>query len=198
MKSQTVFNVLPPPFETLPPQALTAFDLTVGETLFLQGDTATAIYFLQEGEMRLVRHSEAGTVVPVFEAVAGDTFAEAALFSPTYHCDAVAVKRSALVALNKHVILSKMVDDPEFGRTLAKRFASQVQTYRRKLEILAISSAEERVFAALSDGYLTGKVVDFADEINLSQEATFRTLSQLVRKGRIEKPKRGTYRVKKT
>ncbi len=188
--------MLPPPFDILPLSALTKRSLVLGEALFLQGDAVRAIFFLLAGELRLVRHGEGGNTVPVFKAVAGDTFAEAALFSTRYHCDAIAAKDSTVVVLDKVTILSKMACDPEFGKALAQRFASQVQTYRRKLEILAIPGAEDRVFVALADGLLNGKVVDFADEIGLSHEATFRALSNLVRVGRVIRPRRGCYRAK--
>ncbi|MDU8929830.1 Crp/Fnr family transcriptional regulator [Alisedimentitalea sp. MJ-SS2] len=187
--------MLPPPFDHLPATAASTKKLDAGERLFLQGDKTTSIYFLASGDIRLVRYGEAGHLVPVFRAAAGDTFAEAALFSPTYHCNAVAQTPSTVIALNKTEILQAMAQDPLFGLALAQRFAGQVQRYRRKLEILAIPKAEDRVFAALSDGWLTGKVVDFASEIGLSHEATFRALAQLVRKGRAVKVARGLYRV---
>ncbi len=86
-----------------------------------------------------------------------------------------------------------MENNPGFAVALAQQFAGQVQTYRRRIEILAISSAENRVLTALSDGWLTGKVVDFAAEIGLTHEATFRALSNLVRDGRVVKTGRGRY-----
>lgn len=187
--------MLPAPFDQLTATSQNSRVVTEGEHLFLQGDVARAIYFVQRGEIRLVRHGEAGTLVPVFRALSGDTFAEAALFSPVYHCDAVASRPSTVISLNKPVILSVMERDPSFALALTKRFAGQVQAYRRRLEIQAIASAHDRVLAALSDGWLTGTVVDFAAEIGLSHEATFRALSRLVQDGRAVRPARGCYQV---
>lgn len=187
--------MLPSPFDKLPSGAVRKISLAAGQRVFRQGDAAASIYFLAAGEVRLVRYGEGGGIIPVFRAAPGDTFAEASLFSPEYHCDAEAALPSVVVSVSKTAILKAMAKEPAFGHALACRFASQVQGYRRKLEILAIPGAEDRVFAALTDGWLTGKIVDFADEIRLSNEATLRALSALVRKGRVSRPARGCYRV---
>ncbi len=187
--------MLPPPFDQLHSDAIRKISLAAGERVFRQGDKAAFIYYLAAGEVRLVRYSEGGSIIPVFRAVAGDTFAEASLFSPEYHCDAEAALPSEVLSVSKQAVLKTMAKDPAFGHALACRFASQVQGYRRKLEILAIPGAEDRVFAALSDGWLIGKIADFADEIRLSNEATIRALSALVRKGRVSRPARGCYTV---
>lgn len=186
--------MLPSPFDQLPHHAIKTINLEAGERVFHQGDTPGSIFFLQTGAIRLVRFGEAGSLIPIFRAFPGDTFAEAALFSPTYYCDAEAETASSVVALSKPVILNQMQNDAQFGLALTQRFATQVQGYRRKLEIVSIPGAEDRVFAALSDGWLTGKVVNFAGDIGLSHEATFRALSKLVSEGRAVKLGRGRYK----
>ena len=64
--------------------------LQKGETLFCQGDETFAIFVVRRGQVRLVRHMEDGSEVLLHTARAGSTFSEAALFSPAYHCDAIA------------------------------------------------------------------------------------------------------------
>ncbi len=88
-----------------------------------------------------------------------------------------------------------MSNDAAFSFQLTRMFAHQVQLYRRKLEILAIKNAEDRVLTALSDGWLKTTVTDFAAEIGLSQEATARALSELVKTRKVTKFGRGRYQI---
>lgn len=186
--------MLPAPFNRLRPMDVTTRVLRSGDTLFRQGDAVRAIIHIRQGRIHLVRHTESGREVPIFQAGANDTLAEAALFSDRYHCDATAAIESEVHIIKKHAILDAMRQDPTFGIDLVRRLSGQVQSYRRRLELLAIGSAEGRVLAALADGRLRGTVMEFAAEIGLSHEATYRALSALVRAGRAEKTGRGRYR----
>lgn len=169
--------------------------LAPGEAVFRQGDPTRGMFRLDEGAVTLVRHTEAGGEVVLHRATPGETFAEASLFSETYHCDAIAAARTALVAYDRRKVLRRFREDPDFALSLARRFATQVQGYRRKLELLAIRGAEERVFAALAEGTPAASVKSFAAEIGLTHEAVYRALGRLVRDGRVEKTGRGRYRI---
>lgn len=184
---------LPTPFDRLPKRDLMPRHLCSGDTLFRQGDPVRAMFFLEYGAVNLIRHTDAGQKVSMFRAVSGDTMAEPALFSEAYHCDAVAEDNSSVLYLDKGLVLDVMAQDPSFATSLVQRLAMQVQTYRRRLELLAIRSAEDRVIAGLADGRLTGSVMNFAADLGLSHEAVYRALSKLVRDGRIVRPARGIY-----
>lgn len=171
-------------------------NLRLGEHLFHQGDTAFGIFFVERGNLRLVRHTETGHCITMFRAGTGETFAEPSLFSPKYHCDAVADEISSVRFIDKSKVLSAMSNDPKFATNLIERLAGQVQGYRRRLELLAIRSAKDRVLAALADGWLTGTVVGFASDIGLCQEVVYRALSDLVLDGKVERSARGVYRLK--
>ncbi len=187
---------IPPPFDTLPGAARRAVTLDRGAALFRQGDASSAIFFLHTGAIDMIRHTEAGQKVTLFRARAGDTLAEPALFSEVYHCDAVAELPSRVSRFDRGAVLDLIRADNAFALALVARLSGQVQGYRRRLELMAIRSAPERVFAGLADGRLTGSVIDFAAELGLTHEAVYRALSELVRAGRVERPARGAYRVK--
>lgn len=187
---------LPKPFDTLPPGSLTPRNLDKGAVLFRQGDATRAVFFLRDGAVSMIRHTEAGQQVTMFRAGAGDTLAEPALFSDHYHCDAVAVQPSTVLCFDKPAMLARMAEEPAFAAALVKRLAGQVQGYRRRLELLAIRSATDRVLAGLADGRLTGSVLEFATELGLSHEAVYRALSELVQSGQVERPARGVYRIR--
>ena len=185
----------PAPFHMLPPRGISVRDLKKGSALFRQGDVSTAMFFIQSGAISLMRHTEAGQKVTMFQAMSGDTIAEPSIFSQTNHCDAIADQDSVVLGFDKPAVLSCMATDTAFAAALVKRLAGQVQTYRRRLELLAIRSAPDRVLAGLADGRLTGTVVEFAAELGLSHEAVYRALSDLVESGQVARPARGQYRV---
>lgn len=187
---------IPPPFDALQGPARNVMTLDRGAALFRQGDTSSAVFFVHTGTIDMTRHTEAGQKVTLFRACAGDTLAEPALFSEVYHCDAVAVSPSRISRFDRGAVLDLIRADKTFAQALVARLANQVQGYRRRLELMAIRSAPERVFAGLADGWLTGSVMDFADELGLTHEAVYRALSELVNNGRVERPARGVYRVK--
>src|SRR5688572_33288297 len=64
--------------------------LAVGATLFRQGDPVVAVYVVEQGQIAMVRHTPEGRRVTLFTAGPNESFAEPALFSEVYHCDAVA------------------------------------------------------------------------------------------------------------
>lgn len=60
-----------------------------GEVLFRKDDTAIGLYAVEEGHVRLCRVDANGREITLHTAGPGDLVAEASLFSPRYHCDAV-------------------------------------------------------------------------------------------------------------
>lgn len=186
---------LPAPFDRLGQNARKSISLEAGVSLFLQNAPTRGLYFLEHGGLELRRFSGIGDTIILHRVTKGETFAEASLFASGYHCEAVATIKSDVLELDRKAVLDYFAADKEFAIALTARFASQIQSYRRRLEIVAIRSAMDRVHAALLDGMLTGNIKSFASEIGLSHEAVYRALSQLVRQKHIEKIARGQYRL---
>lgn len=177
----------------LPPTACLEFNLDRGQIAFRQGDKSLGMFAVLSGEIQLQRHTEAGVMVVIHTARAGGSFAEASLFSDQYHCDAVAMEASLIVRYDKKAINHLLATNPEFAATITRQFAVQIQAYRRQLELQAIGSAKERVFAGLVEGMLKSDIKTFASQIGLSHEAVYRALSELVAAHRIKKTGRGKY-----
>jgi CRP-like cAMP-binding protein len=133
--------MLPPPFDLLPSSALTPRSVKKGQSLFRRNDPATAMYHVTLGQVHLLRHTRRGDEVIIHRAHADESFAEAALFSAAYHCDAVAAADTELVRLDKAAILERMKQDQDFAVAISARFAGQIQDYRRRIEITAIRNA---------------------------------------------------------
>lgn len=188
--------MLPSPFDKIAEISKTESSHLATQTIFRQDSKTRGMFFVKNGEIELQRHTENGDRVVIHRAYAGETFAEASLFSDVYHCDAVAQSQCEVIEFDRQAVLLLFEEDSKFAKALAARFAIQVQSYRRRLELLAIRSAKERVHAGKVDGLLGGDVMSFASEICLSHEATYRALSTLVTDGRIKKTGRGQYLAK--
>lgn len=184
---------LPKPFSRLNRDHLFVKRYERNETVFRQGAKSVALYYVHQGCVELRRYTSDGESIVIHRARSGETFAEASLFSSNYHCDAITGTACILVGMKKSAVLAQFKDDPGFAYDLSARFASQIQLNRRRFELLAIRSAEERVFTALADGMLSGSIVSFAGEIGLTNEATYRALAALVGRGKIIKSARGRY-----
>ena len=169
--------------------------LNKGETLFRQGDAARNIYAVTRGRIRLIRHLDDGGTVTLHIARAGESFAEAALFSDVYHCDAVADEASQVTIHAKDALLKTFKSDKHAATGFMARLARQVMGLRSRLELRNIRSARDRVMQFLllsredgSDSVSFDRPLrEVAGEIGLSHEAFYRTLAGLEKNGRIER-----------
>lgn len=187
--------IIPSPFDLIAAPERRIIDLKLGETVFRQGDETKGLYCVIEGSLELIRNHQNGHSVVIYKAGQGETFAEASLYSDFYHCDARATEPSKVVLLSKNSVLAAIRTDYAFAEKLMKRFGSQIQGYRRRLELLTINDATERTFAAITDQMLTGSIMQLSREIGLSHEAVYRSLAELVRQKRLLKTGRGRYDV---
>ena len=170
-------------------------DLAPGEMVFRQGDSASAIFAVEQGRVRLVRHTVDDHRVALHTARAGELFAEAALFSDIYHCDAAADVPSRVRVLSKSKLLAAFDEDPQVAKRFMAILARQVMTLRTRLEQRSIRSARERILQHLAllageDGstvQLEGTLIDLAAEIGLTHEVLYRNLAALERDGFVRR-----------
>lgn len=168
-------------------------DLAAGEALFRQGDRASAIFEVEHGRLRLIRHTIDSRPVTLHTARAGELFAEAALFADRYHCDAVAASDARVRLHPKRALLAAFRDDPALGERFMATLAHQIHALRSRLEGRNIRSARERVLnhlvlaadPATRTVTLDGTLIDLAGEIGVSHEALYRTLAALAKDGLI-------------
>ncbi|MDE2167675.1 MAG: metalloregulator ArsR/SmtB family transcription factor [Alphaproteobacteria bacterium] len=173
----------------------TSRDLVAGESLFHQGDTASAIYQVEQGRVLLTRCTADNRLITLHTARAGEFFAEAGLFSAVYHCDAVAAMPSRVWAYPKQRLLAAFQSDPALAFRFTATLARQIQSLRARLEGRNIRSARERVLhhLALAAGgnersvHVDGTLINLAQEIGLTHEALYRTLAALEKEGVIRR-----------
>jgi CRP-like cAMP-binding protein len=173
--------------------------VAAGERLFQQGDRASAIFEVVSGRLRLVRRTIDDHLVALFTARPGDLLAEAALFSDSYHCDAVAATGSSVRVYPKRALLPALRKHPALFEAFAARLARQLQALRARMELRNIRSARERLLQYLwlsAEGggrtvAIDGQLQDLAADLGLSREALYRTLAALEADGVVERAASG-------
>ena len=167
--------------------------LAAGQALFRAGSRANGFFEVIGGTVRLIRVDRNGREAVLQTACAGDTLAEASLFSPAYHCDAVAATDAVVRRFPKSVMLAELQRDPRLARAFAAMLARQVMTLRTCLETRNIHSARERVrhFLAVNAGadrrtvVVPGTLKQLAADLGLTHEALYRTLARMAADGEI-------------
>lgn len=173
------------------------------QALFRQGELASAIFMVETERVKLVRYLNSGTEVCLHVARAGESFAESALFSETYHCDAIAEIPSCIAVYPKQVVLQLLESRPEFALNFTARLTKQIQSLRTQLELRDIHSARDRTLQYLilltEPRQPTPKqptimfdrpLKDVASDIGLTHEAFYRALAQLEQEGYIKRNRR--------
>lgn len=183
--------------EALTGRDRTRLSLRAGEAVFHQGAAAAAVYAVKRGRVRLTRRLEDGSAVILYVARIGETFAEAALFTDRYHCDALAVTDSEIEVIPRAGVRARLERDPALCLDLAGTLAAQVRDLRARLELRNIRSARERVLAwlRLQVERVPGAVeldqpwTAIAAELGLTHESVYRALAALESRGTIRREK---------
>lgn len=179
-------------YSLCPPRVL---DIPTDGRVFHQGNPAKEIFLIREGQVRLVRYTEHGAALTLFRAQTGQTFAEAALFSPFYHCTAVADRNSRIACFAKDKLLAALEAHPPAMLRIIALLSRQVRDLRTLLEIRSIPSAPERVMQYLrlhadpGSGVYTATTTlkDVAQELGLAHETFYRVLAGLEKENRLRK-----------
>ncbi len=176
--------------------------LKAGQSLFRQGSRTVGLYEILSGKVRLVRVDRSGREAILHSASAGETIAEASLFAPTYHCDAIATTSAVVRLYPKAMMLAEFQRNRKASEAFMAMLAHQIMNLRTSLEQRNIHSARDRIQHYLvvnvgSDGRtvtLGGTLKELAGELGLSHEALYRALAEMASDGEIER-RRGMIRL---
>lgn len=166
--------------------------------IFLQDAPATHLFLVVRGRIRLVRQAVTGQTATLHVAEAGELFAEGALFSDVYRCDAIADQASEIRCVSKPELLRYLQDSPSLALELLERVTRQLHQARLLIELRNIRSAEARVMQHLrlllpanSDELTLARPLNkIANELGLTHEVYYRCLAKLARDGLIERTAR--------
>jgi CRP/FNR family transcriptional regulator, dissimilatory nitrate respiration regulator len=76
-------------------------NLAHDEPLFRQGERANAVFLIVSGRLRMVRNLASGDRITIHTGRTGELFAEGALYSDVYQCDAIAAEPTRVRACGK-------------------------------------------------------------------------------------------------
>lgn len=163
-----------------------------GATLFRVGRRPSAMYFVNTGEVALLRHGIDGDQV-ILQRMRHGLVAEASLLSARYHCDASALCDSDVTVIPLHGLVAALEGDAAFTLRWVAMLNKEVRSLRMRCERLSLNTVEARVMHLLQTepgdrGVSIGAGLKFiAREIGVTHEALYRCLAILERQGRIER-----------
>ncbi|MFZ0931084.1 MAG: Crp/Fnr family transcriptional regulator [Syntrophobacteraceae bacterium] len=159
-----------------------------GTILFAPGDESRGFYAVSSGAVRLYRVSPAGKEITLAIADAGNTFAEASIFSDIYHCYAEALKDSTLSLIKKTDFLEMLRSDALFACAWIKFLSLEVINLRQRIEELSIKTPKARIISYIlllseiqrSDFVtLPGHRKSIATLLGMTHETFYRTAKEL-------------------
>lgn len=162
-----------------------------GETLYRRGDRPSAMLWVLDGELRLVRFAVDGSVL-IMQRVQSGFIAEASMDASAYHCDVVAAVAGKLLRFPLPLFRAELERDAAFRQAWMRRLALEVRKLRAQSERLSLHNAAERIVHYLetegSDGAVTlsQSRKAWAAELGLSHEALYRTLRRLREEGVVD------------
>jgi CRP-like cAMP-binding protein len=156
--------------------------LADGAAVFFAGDAVRFLFVVRDGGVQMLRRHPGGTAIVLQRVRAGGLVAEASLFAPCYHCDAVAQGPARLARIPKTAVLEHHLKQPQWLQAFAAHLASEVQRTRGRAELLSFKRVADRLDAwlTLNGGQMPkrGRWGDWADELGVSPEALYRELAK--------------------
>ena len=152
-----------------------------GAFLFHRNDPVETLHAVRSGTVRLLRHQADGQAAVLQRAGPGDVLAEASVFSAEYHCDGIAMTDAETSAYAVADVKRLLDTDMRFCRAWAAAMSLQLQSTRRRAELVSLRTVAERLDAwlAWNDSGMPSKGgwKSVAEEIGVSPEALYREMA---------------------
>lgn len=172
--------------------------------MFQEGAPVSHVYFVLEGEVRVLRYLLNGQELVFFRARSGAALSEAGVFVNKHPYTAVATVDSHLALIQKTRLLKLLYSNPSFTEQF---FFCMTWRYTEALmlrELLSIRSADERLLmwfqwqANMGNDVLDleGRMGGLGAELGLTRESVYRSLASLEKRKFIER-QHGVVRVLK-
>ena len=121
-------------------------ELERGATIFLQGETATGVYIVAEGWVKLYRIAPNGAEAVVGVFTRGDSFGEAVAFkSDPYPVSAECATDCRLIRIDTDVILRLIQNEPELAVALLSSTFAHLHRLVGQIEQLKAQTGAQRV-----------------------------------------------------
>lgn len=117
-----------------------------GDTIFLQGDVASACFVVIDGWVKLYRLTAAGDEAVVAVFTRGQSFAEAAAFTDgVYPVSGEAATETTLLAIPCRPLIELIRRDPEVGLAMLGSTSRHLQMLVQQIEQLKAHTGAQRV-----------------------------------------------------
>ncbi len=118
-----------------------------GADIFQLGDKATAFFFIIEGWVKLYRMTREGEEIIINVFAPGETFAEAAVFSPLqrYPVNAQAVEDVTALEIPRQLLVSKIRENSDLALTMLGSISAHQRLLVQQIEQLTAKSAPQRI-----------------------------------------------------
>lgn len=157
------------------------FELAAKSALFRQSDSITRLYWLKDGQARLVRRSLEGQEITL-QSLSSGLIAEASLYQDYYHCDGLIEQDSVGFQANRNRFEEALSASSDLHHAFSRYLASNLREARAISEIKSLKRIAERVDAWIAlkgpDSLRKGELTGVAAQIGVTREALYRELSR--------------------
>lgn len=176
-------------------QRCTRVRLEAGDTLFHEGDEASALYVILAGRIRIEQTTMAGESQVIAIRTKGDVLGEMApLEGQPRFADAVALSPCRMLLLSRADFEGFVLKHPDASLSLLRTMSSRLREMSERFADLRSKSVEERLLQDMrtraDEGGLVrpeGSQGTWAEVLGCTREVLNRTLQRLVKKGAIRK-----------
>lgn len=162
-----------------------------GEIVFAEDDEAKYVGILKKGELSISSYSLSGQEIIYNEIEEGGIFGNNLIFSDQsfYRGHVIAKKDSEILLYSKAAFMRILQTNKEFLEAYLNLEANFAKTLNGQIKLLCIPSAEERFLYYLKQQKrLTFKSISsLAGSLFLTRESLSRTISKLVKEGKIKR-----------
>lgn len=174
-------------------------------SLFTQGQAADAIFFIEDGLVKLTRTNDHGGHIILSICGPGHLIGEEALSTDTntYYSEAEVLSTSNIYRIPRETLTQAIVNNPELSNALVSYLLHRKLALAMKVELLCLHDVEYRILHYLAelsalvkpledgDGYQVPITqLELADLIGATRETTSTTLNQLERRGLVKLSRR--------
>jgi CRP/FNR family transcriptional regulator, dissimilatory nitrate respiration regulator len=172
--------------------------LQAGEIVFIDGDPAENIYYLESGLVRLVHYTESGQAVNHYAIMPGGFLAEVLVVVDHYLCTAVAEEPSQILVIPKQPFVNALRQDGNLLFSFLGEVAYRLHMTKMLMELRGIRLAHERVlnyFQIIAQPGTNAVILDrpfkeIARDLDLTPETFSRAMALLQEEGRISREER--------
>lgn len=173
--------------------------------LFSQEQPADAVYFIEDGLVKLTRHSSAGGRIILTIRGSGHLVGEEAMTQEAtqYYAEAEVLTAATIFRIPRDVVFRSLAAHPQFTSELVSYLLKRRLALAEKVELLCLRDVEYRILHYLAelselvkpseDGQghqLPITQLELADLIGATRETTSTTLNQLERRGLLKLSRR--------